>query len=222
MLRGREIMTGKEKLQEVLNLVDMTKVDLPSYNISIKKYDIIANAYTKVIFLLSYLEVCLNQKDSEEEIKRLDVARKTLAKISSDPLVYCYDNTVQQEKAIVQKAADEVCGPYFDKDSPRFKTMQNSVKKSLMIKNMKDMLSSLQSFLNNHPDNVIDFCMSDENFDSKMLEYNKIQQEAKDFETQSAITVEPTKSEEELQVEQNIETPKASFWKRIFSKVGAR
>ena len=46
-------MNSKEKLKEVINLVDMSKIDLPSYNISVKKYDEIAKAYTKIMFFVS-------------------------------------------------------------------------------------------------------------------------------------------------------------------------
>ena len=60
-------MAGREELQKIFSLVDMSKIDLPSYNISTRKYDDIAKVYTKVIFLLSYLEVCTNPKETEED-----------------------------------------------------------------------------------------------------------------------------------------------------------
>lgn len=216
-------MSGREELQSVLNLVDMTKVDLPSYNISTKKYDEIAKAYTKVIFLLSYLEVCTNPKETDEDNKRLEVAKKTLEKIANNPLVYSYDIAVQQEKEIVQKATDNLYSPYISKDNPRLKVAQNSVKKSLMIKNMKHMLESLHSFVNNQTDNVVDFCMSDDNFERKMQEYNKIQQEVKNFDASVKPKEEQNEKTDAIETNNTVKEPtevRPSFWQRLFRKKG--
>lgn len=216
-------MAGREELQKVFSLVDMSKIDLPSYNISTRKYDDIAKVYTKVIFLLSYLEVCTNPKETEEDNKRLAIAKKTLEKISQNPLAYSYDISVQQEKEIIQKATDDLYSPYISKDNPRIKAAQNSVKKSAMIKNMKQMLESLHSFNKNQTDNVVDFCMSDENFERKMQEYNKIQQEVKEFDAntqQIEQPDEPTDIAEPNSTDEVCENKKPSFWKRLFGKKG--
>lgn len=227
-------MNGRENLQNVLSLVDMTKVDLPSYNISIKKYDIIASTYTKVIYLLASLELRVNKQENDEEAKRFDIAKKTIVKISKNPLIYSYENAIQKENAIVKQATKDLYGYRVSENSPQLRNVQNSVKKSLMIKNMKEMLNSLRQFGDSNAENVIEFCMSDENFEHQLKLFAEVCQEQKHEVSQNCepqvsevqvCETEKTSETEENEEQQSIEEKnennspqKASLWKRLFGK----
>ena len=227
-------MNGRENLQNVLSLVDMTKVDLPSYNISIKKYDIIASTYTKVIYLLASLELRVNKQENDEEAKRFDIAKKTIVKISKNPLIYSYENAIQKENAIVKQATKDLYGYRVPENSPQLRNVQNSVKKSLMIKNMKEMLNSLRQFGDSNAENVIEFCMSDENFEHQLKLFAEVCQEQKHEVSQNCepqvsevqvCETEKTSETEENEEQQSIEEKnennspqKASLWKRLFGK----
>jgi len=229
-------MNGRENLQNVLSLVDMTKVDLPSYNISVKKYDIIASTYTKVIYLLASLELRVNKQENDEEVKRFDIAKKTIVKISKNPLIYSYENAIQKENAIVKQATKDLYGYRVPENSPQLRNVQNSVKKSLMIKNMKEMLNSLRQFGDSNAENVIEFCMSDENFEHQLKLFAEVcqEQEQKQEVSQNCepqvSEVQVRESEETSKVEENEEKQsievkneesspqKASLWKRLFGK----
>lgn len=225
-------MNGRENLQNVLSLVDMTKVDLPSYNISIKKYDIIASTYTKVIYLLASLELRVNKQENDEEAKRFDIAKKTIVKISKNPLIYSYENAIQKENALVKQATEDLYGYRVPENSPQLRNVQNSVKKSLMIKNMKEMLNSLRQFGDSNAENVIEFCMSDENFEHQLKLFAEVCQEqevSQNCEPQVS-EVQVCESEETSKVEENEEKQsvevkneesspqKTSLWKRLFGK----
>lgn len=229
-------MNGRENLQNVLSLVDMTKVDLPSYNISIKKYDIIASTYTKVIYLLASLELRVNKQENDEEAKHFDIAKKTIMKISKNPLIYSYENAIQKENALVKQATEDLYGYRVPENSPQLRNVQNSVKKSLMIKNMKEMLNSLRQFGDSNAENVIEFCMSDENFEHQLKLFAEVCQEQEQkqeipqncepqvSEAQVCGTKETseTKGNEEQQsveVKDEEKSPqKTPLWKRLFGK----
>ena len=227
-------MNGRENLQNVLSLVDMTKVDLPSYNISIKKYDIIASTYTKVIYLLASLELRVNKQENDEEVKRFDIAKKTIVKISKNPLIYSYENAIQKENALVKQATEDLYGYRVPENSPQLRNVQNSVKKSLMIKNMKEMLNSLRQFGDSNAENVIEFCMSDENFEHQLKLFAEVCEEQKqeipqDCEPQvnkeQVCEAKETSETEEGEQQQSVETKdeekssqKTSLWKRLFGK----
>lgn len=217
-MKGNLKMTGKEELQGVLSLVDMTKVDLPSYNISAKKYDAIAKTYTKIIFLTSVLELQLKVDPADEEsMKRQEIAHRAIKRIAENPLFYHYDNAMQQEKELIQKATDDVFGNRFSTGDPYLRTMQNSTRKSLMLRNMKGMLDFLQQFCNSASETLIDFCMSDEGFEKQLkcfeLARNEIQ------ENQEVEVKEQTPAIPETQEKQcsDVERP-IPWWKRIFTK----
>lgn len=216
-------MNGREELQNVLSLVDMTKVDLPSYNISIKKYDIIAKTYTKVIYLLALLELRVNKQENPEEEKRFDIAKRTIVKIANDPLVYYYENAVQKEKAIIKQATSDIYGSRIPENSPHLRNVQNSVKKSLMIKNMKEMLNLLKQFMENNAENVIDFCMSDENFEGQIKTFKEVQNKEPVHSTEEIVQKREVNNEN-IDIEtQNIEEvsvpeKRIPFWKRLFGK----
>lgn len=229
-------MNGRENLQNVLSLVDMTKVDLPSYNISIKKYDIIASTYTKVIYLLASLELRVNKQENDEEVKRFDIAKRTIMKISKNPLIYSYENAIQKENALVKQATEDLYGYRVPENSPQLRNVQNSVKKSLMIKNMKEMLNSLRQFGDSNAENVIEFCMSDENFEHQLKLFADVCQE-QEQKQEISQNCEPQVSEvqvcesketsetEEGEQQQSVETKdeekssqKTSLWKRLFGK----
>lgn len=220
-------MNGRENLQSVLSLVDMAKVDLPSYNISIKKYDIIASTYTKVIYLLASLELRVNKQENDEEVKRFDIAKKTIVKISKNPLIYSYENAIQKENALVKQATEDLYGYRVPENSPHLRNVQNSVKKSLMIKNMKEMLNSLRQFVNSNAENVIEFCMSDENFEHQLKLFGEVHQEQvqevpQNCEPQICETqvceVEQTSETEENEKDEEKSSKKTSLWKRLFGK----
>lgn len=216
-------MNGREELQGVLSLVDMTKVDLPSYNISIKKYDIIAKTYTKVIYLLALLELRVNKQENPEEEKRFNIAKRTIVKIANDPLVYCYENAVQKENALIKQATSDIYGSRIPENSPHLRNVQNSVKKSLMIKNMKEMLNLLKQFVENNAENVIEFCMSDENFEEQINIFKQVQNNGNVHSTEESNhgnTVENENTINESQSEEKVCVPekKVSFLKRLFGK----
>lgn len=232
-------MNGRENLQQILALVDMTKIDLPSYNISVKKYDAIASTYTRVIFLLAVLELRANKGEipsTQEESERLGICSKTVTKIGNDPTVYSYEKVVQEEKELVGKAATTLYGGIMTEQAERFRRLQNEVKKSLMIKNMKEMLTSLHLFDENNTDDLIDFCMSEENFQRQLEAFARAQNKNAGKEAQEEVAENSSKEDETENITEpspvderqeskdaNEEcdersTKKVSFWARLFRK----
>lgn len=207
-------MTGKENLESVLALVDVTKVDLPSYNISVKKYDEIARAYTKMLFMSSILYLCSEDGKSDDETEQKRVASETAWSISQNPLMYAYEYAFAREGELVQRAAEEVYGHRLA-ETAEWQVLQKSTKRSLMIRNLKHMLEMLSEFAETHSDDVLEFCMSEEKFEHQLALFAEVKMKKT---TEIAEKDDVEKGNAVAQADANSSVSKKPFWKRIFCR----
>ena len=92
-----------------------------------------------------------------------------------------------------------------------------------MLVNMKEMLNLLKQFMENNAENVIDFCMSDENFEGQIKTFKEVQNKETVHSTEEIVQKREVNNED-IDIEaQNIEEVSVSekripFWKRLFGK----
>jgi beta-glucosidase-like glycosyl hydrolase len=210
-------MSGRQELLRVATLVDMEKVDLPSFNISMRKFDDVAHAYSKVLLLASI--VTLNEADeSEDAKKRRAIAVSTIDKLIDNPNAYSYDECSRAERAIVEQAAEDAWGNI--PASRRMQDVKQKAKNNLMIKNLKGMVSMLKSALDIYPDVLLDKYMDDAAFSDVLNQLRTKREEIVNATKVSEATCETTPCNDvepisDFEVE---ERPKRSgFLTKLFS-----
>lgn len=181
-------MNGRTKLNEVLALVDMTKVNLPSYNIAVGKYDAIAEAYTKVIFLCAVATLRSEMDDDSESAKLHAIAKKTIEEIVENPKRYYYEEAVVKEKAWTEKVAYDYWGSRSESD-PKVRKAIAQARKQRMIRLMQEMLSTLHSAEQSYSDEVLDICMDDAVFENTLTSFASINDEATVSESDNSASL---------------------------------
>ena len=166
-------MNSKEKLKEVINLVDMSKIDLPSYNISVKKYDEIAKAYTKIMFFVSVLELNnKNNEDADAEKKRNE-AINVISKLIESPNYYFYEDSHKRVSEFVDNLEElKMFRSYFDENKVR--SLRNKTIKTQMVKRLKDMLSILKIVYETYEEKIIEHSLDDEIFERKLKDLTQM------------------------------------------------
>ena len=223
-------LTGKETLQTIIDLVDINKVKLPSYTISMKKFDTIADAYTKITYLMCMVNVT---KDTDEEVK--SAAIKFINKINANPQFYSYSNMNSVEKNHIE----DVTASFF----PNYKgdTQIEHLKRTFRTKNLKDtlffLLDNLRVYMEKLPEELIWKALCTDYVNECIVRFNSITDEQKPDDADNGDNAnneqekpdepsksdEPSKPDEPIKPDEEIvkseEKPvKKSFWKRLFGR----
>ena len=205
-------MNGRQELRRVISLFDMTKVDLPSFNLSMTKFDEVAHAYSKILLLASI--IALEQSDeSEESKKQCRIAVQTISKLVENPKAYCYDACSKSEREVVNKAAESAWG--YMPPSKKINQIKEKSKNQLMVKNLKHIMSMLQYADENYPDVLLDKYMDDDVFLSTLERFRQQEHASIVNEKQSEHC---NVTEPEVVNEVSDKTPpKKSIWQKIIS-----
>lgn len=217
---------SQEKVREILSHVDMTKIDLSSFQLSSKKFDEMATLYRNRLILKCVAMIAENDSGKSS-------AYEVLEKIADNPDIYFYDSVYAYERKVVDDAINDI--------TYRRDRSINGVKVKAIQKRIKDtykeMRKSIEGALNNGATFNEEFNEETVNRCLKIAQdaiANGRQKAAAHRETvevkeKAQVTVEP-QVEEKAQVEtmtveehqpEVTKTEKVSFWKKIFCKMKA-
>jgi hypothetical protein len=217
-------MNGRQELLRVISLFDVTKLDLPSFNLSMSKFDEVAHAYSKVMLLASI--VTLEEPDEgEESKKRREVAISTIAKLVANPRAYCYEECSRSEQKIINQAADDIWGHL--PASKKVCQIKEKAKQGLMIKNLKSIISCLKTVEQTYPDVLLDRYMDDAVFYDVLEKFRSKSVQAVEKNHDDALPMEDATPTEEACTEEQVENcevkfgddsaKKTSFWGKVVS-----
>lgn len=96
---------SKERVQEILSHVDMSKIDLTSFKLSEKKFDELATLYRNRV-ILSGMSVLLHKNEHSQEA--IDVAFDMVKKVCENPDMYSYGHLYHLEREAVDKAINDI------------------------------------------------------------------------------------------------------------------
>lgn len=215
---------SQEKVREILSHVDMTKIDLSSFQLSEKKFNEMATLYRNRLILTCVTMIAENDSGK-------DSAFGVLEKVADNPNIYDYATVYACEREAVDKAINDIVS-YRNRsiNDVKIKAIQKRIKATY-----KEMRKSIEGALNNGAQFVEEFNEATVN---RCLE---IAQNAISNGRQKSATVnieepvEPVVVQEketasvnensvidiECKSEAAAEHPKrekVSFWKRIFVK----
>ena len=215
---------SQEKVREILSHVDMTKIDLSSFQLSEKKFNEMATLYRNRLILTCVTIIAENDSGK-------DSAFQVLEKIADNPNIYDYATVYAGEREVVDKAISDIVS-YRDRsiNDVKIKAIQKRIKATY-----KEMRKSIEGALNNGAQFVEEFNEETVNRCLKIAQdaVTSGRQKAAAEHNSTAVNREATQTEAVLDVEENVsveqeiksenqnESPKSekvSFWKRIFAR----
>lgn len=196
-------LSGKETLQDIIGLVDLAKVKLPSYTISARKFDAIGDAYTKITYMLCMLNVA---SSTDEDVK--NTAFRFIKKINQNPEYYSYSYMNSVEKEFVEEATIKFFG------NSNGNQQIEHLKRTYRTKGLKDVLAflleNLQTYAKELPEEVLYKALCTSYVNDSICQMQNIHEE---------IAVSSDKDVEQTVEEDVCETPKKkTFWQKLFGR----
>lgn len=217
---------SQEKVREILSHVDMTKIDLSSFQLGSKKFDEMATLYRNRLILKCVAMIAENDSGK-------DNAFQVLERIADNPNIYFYDSVYAYERKVVDNAIDDIT---YRRDKSiygvRTKAIQNRIKATYkeMRKSIEGALNNGATFNEEFNEETVNRCLKiAQDAIANGRQKAAAPQETVEVEEKAQVTVEP-KVEEKAQVEtmtveehqpEAPKTEKVSFWKKIFCKMKA-
>lgn len=220
---------SQEKVREILSHVDMTKIDLSSFQMSEKKFNEVARIFHHRVVVSSLSVVCYKDEYTDEEVA---TAFKLLRQAVCTPEYYYYDESRKRAREYVDIAIKDLCWSPSDPNvqGMRVKVMNNQLKK--MYKDMRHMIEQAMEHDN---DFIVE--MDDEKMARHMAAAKRAILEGEDkaralHEEKAAEPAKPDNVPIVEMVENKVETTqhaveeptvavpqKVPFWKKLFGKV---
>ena len=221
-------MNGKEQIESVLALVDVKQIETPQYNVSIKKFNAIADVYRRLMYFVS-MSIFNNEKASMDEKKE---AYDIVTAIAKQPDRYNYDSVNKSAVEVTKKACDEVKAqhealyryvPWNENNERELRVAVQQTKKNIIKKNLKEMLLIIEH-CKDYPDIFLNSALREGHFEEQIQKlqehfreieervWNESQAQTsetivEESETVEAVTAEPT------------EKPRKSFWQKLFHRI---
>lgn len=131
---------NRQKVLDTLAMVDMTKIDLSSFKMGSKKFDALAEIYTR-INISTCARIVIYQKEMTEDEKAF--CSRVIEKYSDNPQYDYYDNSRTIAKKIVEEAMEKVLGNYRGQDvnSLKIKSIEDCIKRD--YKRMRKIIEAL-------------------------------------------------------------------------------
>lgn len=118
---------SKEKVQNILSQVDMSKIDLTSFRLSEKKFNELSTLYRNRV-IISCVAVLIRKAQYPQE--EVDVAFEMLEKVVNNPDLYSYSHIYSMERQAVDRAINDV--------TSRRNRSINDIKVKAIERRMKD------------------------------------------------------------------------------------
>ena len=217
---------SQEKVREILSHVDMTKIDLSSFQLSSKKFDEMATLYRNRLILKCVAMIAENDSGKSS-------AYEVLEKIADNPDIYFYDSVYAYERKVVDDAINYIT---YRRDRSingvKVKAIQTRIKATYkeMRKSIEGALENGATFNEEFHEETVNRCLKiAQDAIANGRQKAASRQETVEVEEKAHATVEP-QVEEKAQVEtmtveehqpEVTKTEKVSFWKKIFCKMKA-
>ena len=141
---------SKEKVQEILSHVDMSKINLTSFKISEKKFNELSHLYRNRVVLSCFAIVRRSESPSSE----FGVAFEMLKKVVENPDLYTYSHIYSMERQAVDKAINDI--------TTRRDRNINDVKVKAIEKRMKENYTQMRK--------TIELAMQNDSFEQEFDE----------------------------------------------------
>jgi hypothetical protein len=222
---------SQEKVREILSHVDMTKIDLSSFQLSSKKFDELATLYRNRLILTCVAMIAENDSGKSN-------AYDVLERIADNPDIYFYDAVYAYERNAVDEAINDIT---YRRDRSingvKVKAIQNRIKATYkeMRKSIEGALENGATFNEEFNEETVNRCLqiarsAIANGRQQALKAHQEpeKQEPVVEETPQVVVEQPaeeTAQVETMTVEEHPTEPKkpekVSFWKKIFGKMKA-
>lgn len=215
---------SQEKVREILSHVDMTKIDLSSFQLSEKKFNEMATLYRNRLILTCVTIIA--ESDSGK-----DSAFQVLEKIADNPNLYDYATVYASEREVVDKAISDIVS-YRDRsvNDIKVKAIQKRVKATYkeMRKSIEGALENGASFTEEFNEETVNKCLQiaqnavANGRQKAAAEHDVVVAECKAEQTEVVLDAEESAPVDQITTsesnEEQTKPAKVSFWKRIFTR----